>query len=105
MLPAVLMTVSLVERALLVKLFYENKGNASAAAREFYHRKSLKFRPMSTNDNRAMIKRFEESEKLGVKPGRGRKHITPVLVDSQSQTSEFGSSSTLTELFEKYSET
>ncbi|GFT19545.1 hypothetical protein TNCV_2534291 [Trichonephila clavipes] len=33
MFPAVLMTVSLVERALLVKLFYEKKGNASATVR------------------------------------------------------------------------
>ncbi len=30
MFPAVLITVSLVEHALLVKLFYVNKGNASA---------------------------------------------------------------------------
>ncbi|GFQ87326.1 hypothetical protein TNCT_456911 [Trichonephila clavata] len=47
-----------------------------------------------------MIKRFEEMGKLGVQPGRVRKRITPVLVDTvktavdaQSQTSEFGSSS------------
>ncbi|GFV83671.1 hypothetical protein TNCV_3612451 [Trichonephila clavipes] len=30
-----------VERVLLVKLFYENRGNASAAVREFPHRKSI----------------------------------------------------------------
>lgn len=33
--PGVLMTVTLVERALLVKLLYENKDNASDAVRDF----------------------------------------------------------------------
>ncbi|GFQ71346.1 hypothetical protein TNCT_58951 [Trichonephila clavata] len=47
-----------------------------------------------------MIKRFEQTEKLGVQPGRDRKRVTPVLlddvktaVDAQSQTSQFGGSS------------
>ncbi len=47
-----------------------------------------------------MIKRFENTEKLGVQPGRGRKRVAPVFVesvktavDAQSQTSEFGGSS------------
>ncbi len=100
MFPAVLMMVSLIERALLVKLFYENKGNATAAVREFCRRRNLRCGPMSTKGIRAMIKRFEETGKLGVQPGRGRKRVTPVLVDAvktavdaQSQTSEFGGSS------------
>ncbi|GFX82179.1 hypothetical protein TNCV_4398381 [Trichonephila clavipes] len=52
---------------------------------------------MSTKGIRAMIKRFEETGKLVVQPGRGRKRVTPVLVDgvktaveTQSQTSELG---------------
>ncbi|GFW01704.1 hypothetical protein TNCV_4086191 [Trichonephila clavipes] len=56
---------------------------------------------MSTKGIRAMIKRFEETGKLGVQPGRGRKRITPVLVgavetavDAQLQASEIGFSST-----------
>lgn len=100
MFPAVMMTVSLVERALLVKLFYENKGNSAAAVREFRRIKNLRRGPMSTKGIRAMIKRFEETGKLGVRPGRGRKPVTPVLVDAvktavaaQSQISEFGGSS------------
>ncbi|GFQ96589.1 hypothetical protein TNCT_530951 [Trichonephila clavata] len=47
-----------------------------------------------------MINRFEETVKLGVQPGRDRKRVTQVLVDgvktvvdAQSQTLEFGSSS------------
>ncbi|GFU39749.1 hypothetical protein TNCV_1949491 [Trichonephila clavipes] len=75
MFPAVLMVVSLVELALLEKLFYENKGNASAADREFHHRKNLRRGPLCIKGIRAMIKRFEETRKLGVQPGRGRKRI------------------------------
>ncbi|GFX91212.1 hypothetical protein TNCV_1246271 [Trichonephila clavipes] len=87
-----------VKRALLVKLLYENKGNASAAVREFRHRKNQRRGLMSTEGIRAMIRIFEETEKLEVQSGKGRKHITPVLldaiktaVDAQSETSQFGS--------------
>ncbi|GFX35911.1 hypothetical protein TNCV_4214331 [Trichonephila clavipes] len=53
MFPSVLMMVSLVERALSGKLFYENKGNASAVAvREIRRRKNLLRGPMSTKGNR-----------------------------------------------------
>ncbi|GFQ65973.1 DUF4817 domain-containing protein [Trichonephila clavata] len=102
MFPAVLIAISLVERVLLVKLLYENKGNVcgSASVREFRRRKNLRRGPMATKGIRTMIKRFEETGKLGVQPGRDHKRITPVLVDAvkvaidiQSQTSEFGGSS------------
>ncbi|GFW44243.1 hypothetical protein TNCV_1746721 [Trichonephila clavipes] len=76
MFPAVLMVVSLVNSALLVKLFYENKGNASAAVCEFRYRKNLQWGPISTKSIQAMIKRFEETGKLGVEPRRGCKRIT-----------------------------
>ncbi|GFR08249.1 hypothetical protein TNCT_523931 [Trichonephila clavata] len=56
--------------------------------------------PMSTKGIRATIKRFEETGKLRVQPGRGRKHVTLVLldgvktaVDAQSQTLELGGNS------------
>ncbi|GFV25785.1 uncharacterized protein TNCV_3867551 [Trichonephila clavipes] len=68
MFQAVLMTISSVERALLVKLFHQNKGNASAAVGEFPLRKSLRRGPMSTNCIRAMIKKFEEKGKLEDQP-------------------------------------
>ncbi|GFV04405.1 hypothetical protein TNCV_920261 [Trichonephila clavipes] len=83
--------VSLVESAFLVNLFYENKGNASAAVCEIRRSKNLLHGPMSTKGIRAMIKRFEVTGKL-VQPGRGRKRVTPVVdgvktaVDAQSQT-------------------
>ncbi|GFQ89869.1 hypothetical protein TNCT_310661 [Trichonephila clavata] len=79
--PAVL-TTSLVERVLLVKLFYENKGIVSVVVREIRRRKNLLREPKSTKNIQAMIKRFEETGKSEVQPGRGRKRITPVLVDN-----------------------
>ncbi|GFY33612.1 hypothetical protein TNCV_4593241 [Trichonephila clavipes] len=48
MFPAVLMVFSLVECALLVKLFYENKGNASAVVSEIRRRNNPLCEPMST---------------------------------------------------------
>ncbi|GFR31787.1 hypothetical protein TNCT_558531 [Trichonephila clavata] len=81
MFPAELMSVSLVERDLLVMLFYENKRNASVAVRGICRRKNLRRAPMSTKSIRFMIKRFEETGKIGVQPGRGRKCVTLVLVD------------------------
>ncbi|GFW64164.1 hypothetical protein TNCV_708691 [Trichonephila clavipes] len=80
MLPVVLMMVSLVERALLGKLFYENKRNTSAAVREIRIRKNLLRGTMSTKGIRAIIKRFKEMNKLGAQPRKGRKHVTLVLV-------------------------
>ncbi|GFQ65029.1 hypothetical protein TNCT_219011 [Trichonephila clavata] len=73
MFPAVLMMVSLVERASFVKRFYENKENASAAILEIHPRKSLLCGPMSTKGIRTMIKRFEYTDKLGIQAGRGCK--------------------------------
>ncbi|GFU06986.1 hypothetical protein TNCV_5007611 [Trichonephila clavipes] len=55
---------------------------------------------MSTNGFWVMIKGFEGTGKLEVQPGRGRKRVTPVLVegvkrdvDAQFMTSEFWGSS------------
>ncbi|GFR19117.1 hypothetical protein TNCT_492861 [Trichonephila clavata] len=58
--------ISLVERTLLVNLFYENKENASAAVREIRRRKNLLHVTMSTKGIRTMIKSFEKAEKLRV---------------------------------------
>ncbi|GFS62824.1 hypothetical protein TNCV_3202341 [Trichonephila clavipes] len=65
---------------------------------EIHHRKNLLCGPMSTKGIQAMIKRFEETGKLGVQTGRGHKHdkhATPVLVDGiktavDAHTLEFG---------------
>ncbi|GFR34031.1 hypothetical protein TNCT_329941 [Trichonephila clavata] len=99
MFPDVLMMVSLLERALLVKLFYENNRNASATVREIRRKKCPLRAPKSSKSIRAMIKRFEGTGKLSVQAGRGNKSVTLVLVDvvtSQLLTQrdlEFGGSS------------
>ncbi|GFQ65845.1 hypothetical protein TNCT_425671 [Trichonephila clavata] len=82
MFPASLMALSLDEHALRVKLFYENKGNASSAVHEFHHRKNLRRGLMSTKGIEAMIKRFEKTGKLGVRPGSGCTRITLVLINA-----------------------
>ena len=86
MFPAVIMMISLVERESLVKLFYQNKGRNChriyvSPYYEFLHVNNLWRGPIPTKDIQAMIKRFEEMTKLGVQHGRGRKPVTPVLVD------------------------
>ncbi|GFW97593.1 hypothetical protein TNCV_684631 [Trichonephila clavipes] len=75
MFPAVVMTTSLVERALYVKLFHPNKGNAPAAVREFLRKRNLRRGPISVKGIRTMIKR------LKVQHGTGRKRVTRLLVD------------------------
>ena len=65
------MAVTLPERALLVKLFYENKGNAAAALREFRRLKNLRKGPLLPQALRRMISRFEKTGDLRVQPGRG----------------------------------
>lgn len=75
------MAVTLPERALLVKLFYENKGNAPAALREFRRLKDLRKGPLLPQALRRMIARFEETGHLGVQPGRGRKPVRSDVVE------------------------
>lgn len=59
MFPAVMMTISLVERALLVKMFYENKENASIR-----RIKKLQRGSMCSKCIQAMFVRFEEAVNL-----------------------------------------
>ena len=94
------MATNLPERALIVKLFYENQGNAVAALREFRRRKKLRRGPMSPQGVRDMISRFETTGSLGVQRGRGRKPIGAEVVSEvatavveQSLTNDRGISS------------
>ncbi|GFX54935.1 uncharacterized protein TNCV_3318521 [Trichonephila clavipes] len=68
-----LMAVTLPELALLVKLFYESKGNAAAALREFRRLKNLRKGPLLPQALKRMIARFEKTGHIGVQPSRGRK--------------------------------
>ncbi|GFV64033.1 DUF4817 domain-containing protein [Trichonephila clavipes] len=67
-----LMAVTLPERALLVKLFYESKGNAAAALREFRRFKNIRNVSLLPQALKRMIVRFEKTGYLGVQPGRCR---------------------------------
>ncbi|GFW23203.1 uncharacterized protein TNCV_3803031 [Trichonephila clavipes] len=68
-----LMAVTQPERALLEKLFYESKGNAAAALREFRRLKNFCKGPLLPQALKIMIAQFEKTGHLGVQPGRGRK--------------------------------
>ncbi|GFX12557.1 uncharacterized protein TNCV_3156781 [Trichonephila clavipes] len=76
-----LMAVTLPERALLVKLFYESKGNAAAALREFRQLKNLRKGPLLPQALSRMVARFEKTGHLGVQPGRGRKSTRSDVVE------------------------
>ena len=67
------MAVMLPERALLVKLFYENKRNSAAALRKFRLIKNLRKRPLLPQALKRMIVRFEKTRDLRIQPGRERK--------------------------------
>ncbi|GFT91226.1 DUF4817 domain-containing protein [Trichonephila clavipes] len=65
-----LMAITLPERALLEKLFYESKGIAAAALREFRRLKNLRKGPLLPQALKRMFARFEKTGHLGVQPGR-----------------------------------
>ena len=63
------MDVALPEGALLVKLFYECKGNAAAALLKFrLIIKNLLKRPLLPQALKSMITRFENTRNLTVQP-------------------------------------
>ena len=75
------MAVTLPERALLVKLFYENKENAAAALRKFRLIKNLHKGPLLQQALKRMIARFEKSGDLRIQSGRGRKPTRSDIVE------------------------
>ena len=60
------------ENVLLIKLFYQNGGNLSTALREYRRLNCLRKGPMSRQALKTMIQKFEETEDLEVRPGKGR---------------------------------
>ena len=52
--------VTLKEKALLVKLFYQNNSNAAASLREFQKLKDVRCGPMLDRGVHKMVKKFEE---------------------------------------------
>ena len=73
--------VTLPERALLVKFFYEDKGNAAAAIRKFHLIKNLRKGPLLPQAFKRKIARFEVTGDLRVQPGRGCKQTRSDIVE------------------------
>ncbi|GFS72804.1 DUF4817 domain-containing protein [Trichonephila clavipes] len=80
------MPVTLPESALLMKLFYESKGNAAADLREFRRLKNLLKGPLLPQALKRMIVRFEKTGHLDVQPVRGRKSPRSDIVEDVATT-------------------
>ncbi|GBN96565.1 hypothetical protein AVEN_117324-1 [Araneus ventricosus] len=93
----VVMTLSLKDRALLVKLFYKNGDCAAIAVKEFRTLKGLRrgSSPMTAFGLKKMIDKFEESGSFDVKCGRGRKVIASTSVEDVATAFQEASSSAL----------
>ena len=89
------MPLTLPERALLVKLYYMNQCNASAALREFRSRKKLRKGPLSMNGLKKMIKKFEETGSLTIRAGRGRKPVSEDAITDVATAIVEGSQETI----------
>lgn len=76
-----IMTLTMNDRALLLKLFYKNGECALTAIRRFRTLKSIKSGPITTNGLRKMIAKFEETGSFHVKRGRGRKPVSAAALE------------------------
>ncbi|GBO34767.1 hypothetical protein AVEN_224222-1 [Araneus ventricosus] len=79
----VVMTLSLKDRTLLVKLFYKNGECAAIALKKLRTLKGLRSGsgPMTAFCQKKMIDKFEQSGSFDEKCGRGRKAIAPTSVE------------------------
>ncbi|GFT49168.1 hypothetical protein TNCV_2860191 [Trichonephila clavipes] len=60
------------DRALLVKLFYQNDNSAIVTLRKFRTLKGLRKGPLTAKNLRLMVTKFEETGSLNVRSGRGK---------------------------------
>ncbi|GFW55609.1 DUF4817 domain-containing protein [Trichonephila clavipes] len=67
------MSLCLPERALLVKLFYQNDNSAIVALRKFRTLKGLRKGPFTAKNLQLMVTKFEETESFNVRSGKGKK--------------------------------
>ncbi|GBM06913.1 hypothetical protein AVEN_147851-1 [Araneus ventricosus] len=93
----VVMTLSLKDRALPVKLFYKNGDCAAISLKKFRTLKGLRSGsgPMTAFGLKKMIDKFEESGSFDVKCGRGRKAIASTSVKDVATALQEASSSAL----------
>ena len=74
------MRFTLPERAILVKLYYLNKCNASAVLWKFRIRHNLRKEPLPLNGLKKMITKFEETGSLAIRAGRGCKPVSEEVI-------------------------
>ncbi|GBM62572.1 hypothetical protein AVEN_95550-1 [Araneus ventricosus] len=91
------MTLSLKDRALLVKRSYKNSNCAATALKKFRTLKGLRSGsgPMTAFCLKNMIDKFEESGSFDVKCGRGRKAIALTSLEDVATALQEASSSAL----------
>ncbi|GFT45052.1 uncharacterized protein TNCV_3790461 [Trichonephila clavipes] len=75
------MSLCLPDRALLVKLFYQNDNSAIVALRKFQTLKGMRKGPLSAINLRLMATKFEETGSLNVRSGRGRKPVSTEAIE------------------------
>ncbi|GFV96488.1 uncharacterized protein TNCV_1999401 [Trichonephila clavipes] len=75
------MSLCLPDRALLVKLFYQNDNSAIVALRKFRTIKGLRKGPLSAKNLRLMVTKFEETGSLNVRSGRGKKPVSAEAIE------------------------
>ncbi|GFS88528.1 reverse transcriptase domain-containing protein [Trichonephila clavipes] len=76
------MSLRLPDRALLVKLFYQNDNSAMVAVRKFWTLKGMRKGPLTAKNLRLMVTKFEETGSLKVRSGRGRKLISAEAIET-----------------------
>ncbi|GFW46989.1 uncharacterized protein TNCV_3486011 [Trichonephila clavipes] len=72
------MSLRLPDRALLVKLFYQNDNSA---IRKFRTLKGMRKGPLTAINLQLMVTKFEETGSLNVRSGRGRKPVSTEAIE------------------------
>ncbi|GFT26743.1 uncharacterized protein TNCV_3709391 [Trichonephila clavipes] len=75
------MSLCLPDRALLVKLFYQNDNSSIVALRKFRTLKGLQKVPLTAKNLLLMVTKFEETGSLNVRSGRGRRPVSAEAIE------------------------
>ncbi|GFX43386.1 uncharacterized protein TNCV_4874061 [Trichonephila clavipes] len=89
------MPLCLPDRALLVKLFYQNDNSAIVGLGKFWTLKGLRKCPLAAKNLRLMITKFEETGSLNVRSGRGKKPISAEAIEKVALQMEEDKSSNM----------
>ncbi|GFX77054.1 uncharacterized protein TNCV_1072541 [Trichonephila clavipes] len=87
------MSLCLPDRALLVKLFYQNDNSTIVAQRKFRTLKGLRKGPLTAKNLRLMVTKFEETGSLNVRSGRGKKPVSAEAIEKVALQEEEDKSS------------